>query len=148
MMAVEEIKALARRFYEELFNQRHLALTEELVSPGAMSHEAPPGTAEGPAGVRQVIEMLTSAFPDHHHTIDDLIAAGDKVVVRTTFSGTHQGAFLGIPPTGKSFTQRQIHILRFTDGKLTEHWAVRDDLGMMQQLGVIPAPAHEHRPEA
>ncbi len=139
-MSAEENKALTRRFYEEIFNKRNLALTEELTSPGAVSHEATPGTADGPEGVRQVVQMLTSAFPDLHMTIEDLIAERDKVVAFTTLSGTHQGAFMGIPPTGKHFTQRQIHILRFTDGKLAEHWAVRDDLGMMQQLGVIPAP--------
>jgi steroid delta-isomerase-like uncharacterized protein len=139
-MSPEENKALTRRFYEEIYNQRHLAVIEELTAPEAFSHEAPPGTAEGPEGVRQVLQMLASAFPNLQMTIEDLIAEGDKVAARTTFSGTHLGVFLGIPPTGKSFTQRQIHILRFTDGKLAEHWAVRDDLGTMQQLGVIPAP--------
>jgi steroid delta-isomerase-like uncharacterized protein len=141
-MSPEENKALTRRFYEEIYNQRHLAVIEELTAPEAFSHEAPPGTAEGPEGVRQVMHMLASAFPDLRMTVEDLIAEGDKVVARTTLSGTHQGVFLGIRPTGKQFTERQIHILRFTDGKLTEHWAVRDDLRMMQQLGVIPAQGH------
>ncbi len=140
MMSTEANKAFVRRFFEELFNQRHLALAGELLAPEAISHAAPAGTADGPEGVKQVVTMLSSAFPDQHTTIEDVIAEGDKVVVSATFSGTHQGAFLGMPPTGKHFSQRQIHILRITDGKVAEHWAVMDDLAMLRQLGMMPAP--------
>ena len=83
--------------------------------------------------------MLRTAFPDLHYDTEELIAEDDKVVARTTMRGTHTGPFLGIPPTGRRFEQQQIHILRFVDGKAVEHRAVRDDLGMLQQLGVIPA---------
>jgi len=140
-MSTEANKAIVRRIYEEIFNKRNLALVDELTAPDSINHEAPPGVAPtGPEGIKQVVQMLTSAFPDHHMTIEDMVAEGDKVVVRTTFSGTHQGAFMGIPPTSKRFSQSQIHIVRVVDGKVTEHQAVRDDLGMMQQLGVIPSP--------
>jgi steroid delta-isomerase-like uncharacterized protein len=139
-MSTETNKAVARRLFEEVFNKKNLALAGELLAPGAVSHTAPPGTADGPEGLRQVATMLSSAFPDHHHTIEDMIAEGDKVVVSATFSGTHQGAFMGIPPTGKHFSQREIHILRITDGKLAEHWAVTDGLAMLRQLGMLPAP--------
>jgi steroid delta-isomerase-like uncharacterized protein len=144
-MSVEINKAIVRRMYEEVFNRRNLALADELAAPESITHEAPPS---GPEALRRVVQLLTAAFPDHHTTIEDLIAEGDKVVVRTTFSGTHQGMFLGIPPTGKPFSQRQIHVVRITDGKVTEHWAVHDDLGMMRQLGVIPGPGHERSEEA
>ena len=139
-MSTEANKAFARRLFEEVFNKQNLALAGELLAPGAVSHAAPAGTADGPEGIRQVVTMLSNAFPDQHTTIEDLIAEGDKVVVSATFSGTHQGAFMGIPPTGKHFTQRQIHILCITDGKLAEHWAVMDDLAMMRQLGMAPTP--------
>jgi predicted ester cyclase len=148
-MLIEINKAIVRRMYEEVFNRRNLALADELAAPESIthediSHEAPPGmAASGPDALRQVVQLLTVAFPDHHTTIEDLIAEGDKVAVRTTFSGTHQGAYLGIAPTGRPCTQQQIHIVRITDGKVTEHWAIRDDLGMMRQLGVISGPGHE-----
>jgi steroid delta-isomerase-like uncharacterized protein len=139
-MSTDANKAVVRRFYEEIFNKRNLALVAELTTPEAISHESSPGLANGPEGVRQVVNMLSSAFPDHHTTIEDMVAEGDKVAVSTTLSGTHQGGFMGLPPTGKRFSQRQYHILRVADGKIAEHWAVRDDLGMMQQLGAIPEP--------
>lgn len=86
------------------------------------------------------IKTLTIAFPDHHHQIQELIAEGDKVVMRCTITGTHQGIFPGfleMPPTGKSICQPQIHILRVQDHQISEHFVVRDDLAMMQQLGII-----------
>jgi steroid delta-isomerase-like uncharacterized protein len=145
-MSVEINKAIVRRMYEEVFNRRNLALVDELAAPESITHEAHLDmAASGPEALRQVVRLLTTAFPDHHTTIEDLIAEGDKVVLRATFSGTHQGVFLGIAPTGRPFSQQQIHIVRITDGKVAEQWAVRDDLGMMRQLGVIPGPGHERR---
>ena len=82
--------------------------------------------------------MFFSAFPDLHSTIDQLIAEGDIVAGRMTTTGTHRGEFMGIPPTGKRVTFSEIHIVRIADGKAVEHWGNSDDLGMMQQLGVIP----------
>jgi steroid delta-isomerase-like uncharacterized protein len=138
-MSTEENKALVRRLWEEVLNKRNLEVADELLAPGSVNHEAPAGrTHEGPESLKQVVGMLTSAFPDHHTIVEDIIAEGDKVMVRTTFSGTHQGPFMGIPPTGKRFSQQQIHVVRIVDGKATEHWAVRDDISMMQQLGVLP----------
>jgi len=101
----------------------------------------------GPESMRRVVMMLRTVFPDLHFTMEELVAEGDTVVGRVTMSGTHQGPFMGIAPTGRSVRQAQVHFVRFRDGKGIEHRAVRDDLGMMQQLGVIPAPAHEHVPE-
>jgi predicted ester cyclase len=85
--------------------------------------------------------MLRTAFPDLHFTIEDLVGEGDTVAGRVTMSGTHLGPFQGIPPTGRSFQQAHMHFVRFRDGKAIEHRAVRDDLGMMRQLGLIPTPA-------
>jgi len=135
----ETNKAQFRRTYEELFNQGNLAVTDELIAPDFLNHEAPPGMNRGPESARQLVTWLRSAFPDLHFTIEELVAEGDTVVGRVTMSGTHQGPFQGIPPTGRSFQQAQMHFVRFRDGKGVEHRAVRDDLGLMQQLGVIPA---------
>ncbi len=139
-MSTEEAnKASFRRAYEELFNQGNLSLVEELIAPDFLNHEAPPGSNRGPESMRQLIRMLRTAFPDLHFTIEELVAEGDTVAGRVTMSGTHQGTFQGMPPTGRSFRQAQMHFVRFRDGKGVEHRAVRDDLGLMQQLGVIPA---------
>jgi predicted ester cyclase len=80
-----------------------------------------------------------AAFPDIHVAVEDVIANGDKVVVRLTFSGTHTGPLMGMPPTGKFVTITGIAIDRIQNGKIVEHWVNRDDLGMLQQLGMIPA---------
>jgi predicted ester cyclase len=84
--------------------------------------------------------MLHKAFPDLHATVDDVIAEGDKVVQRTTSHGTMKGEFAGMPPSGKSATWQQVHITRFANGITVEHWAVIDQLSMLQQLGFAEAP--------
>jgi steroid delta-isomerase-like uncharacterized protein len=137
-MATENNKHLVEQTFTRMFNRGELALADELVSPEFVNHDAPPSVPGGPAGLRQIVAMLRTAFPDLHYEVLDLVAEGEKVVARTTMSGTHRGPFFGIAPTGRRVEQEQIHILRFADGKAVEHFAVRDDLTMYQQLGVIP----------
>jgi predicted ester cyclase len=84
--------------------------------------------------------MIRAAFPDIHETIEDMLAEGDRVVTRSTWRGTHQGAFLGIAPTGKQVSVTGIDISRVASGKFVEHWQAADNLGLLQQLGVIPVP--------
>jgi predicted ester cyclase len=137
-----ENKAQLRRIYEEMFNQGNLVIADELIAPDFLNHEAPPGSNRGPESMRRLITMLHTAFPDLYYTIEELVAEGDMVACRLTMSGTHQGPLMGIAPTGHSVRQQaQMHFVRFRNGKVIEHWAVRDDLGMMRQLDVIPAPA-------
>ena len=139
----EENKTQYRRTFEEVFNQGDLSIVDELVAPDFLNHEVPPGmNNRGPDSTRQVVRMLRAAFPDLHFTVEDLVAEGDTVAGRVTMSGTHLGPFQGIPPTGRSFQQAHMHFVRFRDGKSIEHRAVRDDLGMMRQLGLIAAPAN------
>ena len=142
---VETNKAQFRRTYEEMFHQGNLAVADELIAPDCINHEVPPGMHNrGPESARQVVVMLRTAFPDLHFTIEELVAEGDTVAARVTLSGTHLGPFIGIAPTGRSVRQVSMHFVRFRDGKGIEHRAVRDDLGLMQQLGVIPVSAREH----
>jgi steroid delta-isomerase-like uncharacterized protein len=143
-MSTEANKAVVIQLYEEVFNKGDLDLADKLIAPDAVNHDpaAPPNIPSGALGVKAVVTMLRNAFPDDHHTIEDLVAEGDKVVVRLTHSGTHQGSFLGLAPTGKHITNTSIHIFRMASGKIVEVWANRDDLGVLQQLGAIPAPAH------
>ena len=136
-MSSEVNKTQYRRSFEEVFNQGNLAIVDELVTPDFLNHEVPPGmNNRGPDSTRQIVKMLRTAFPDLHFTIEELVAEGDTVVGCLTMSGTHQGPLMGIAPTGRSIRQAQAHFVRFRDGKGIEHRAVRDDLGMMQQLGM------------
>ena len=140
-MATEENKALISRFVEELFNQGNMSLANELLAPDFVEREQlPPGVPDGREGVKALTSMLRSAFPDFKATIEDMVAEGDKVVVRMTWSGTHKGEFMGIPASGKSVSIGVIDIIRVNKGKLVEHWGQMDSMGMMQQLGVMPAP--------
>jgi steroid delta-isomerase-like uncharacterized protein len=139
-MSTEDNKAVVRRFYEEVMNQKNRAVLDQVFDLNVVDHFAPPGTPGGLEGARQTLGMFLSAFPDLHFTVEDLIAEGDKVVARATLSGTQQGTFMGIPATGKHVTIRGIEINRFEGGKSVEHWVEMDTLGLMQQLGVIPPP--------
>ena len=146
-MSVEENKALFRRTYEELLNRGDLDVADELVAPEFINHEAPPGRDRGPESMRGLAAMLRTAFPDLHFEIEELVAEGDTVAGRLTMSGTHEGPLMGAPPTRRSVRHDHMHFVRFRDGKAVEHWGVRDDLGMMQQLGVIPEPGQPGKPE-
>jgi steroid delta-isomerase-like uncharacterized protein len=140
MNTEERNKAGFRRTYEEVLNQGDLSAVEELVAEEFLNHEAPPGRDRGPESMRGLAHMLRTAFPDLHFAIEELVAEGDTVAGRVTMSGTHEGPFMGMPPTGHTVRQDQMHIVRFRDGKAIEHWGVRDDSGMMRQLGVIAEP--------
>jgi predicted ester cyclase len=136
-MSAEENKANARRIFEGI-NQGNLAVIDELCAPTFVSH-SPPTTTHGPEAYKQSFSIGLTAFPDSHFTIEDQLAEGDKVATRYTFSGTHQGEFMGIPPTGKHVTFTGISISHWVDGKLVENWINSDTLGYLQQLGVIPS---------
>ncbi len=138
-MSTEENKALSRRFIEEVWNQGKLAVIDELVAPNYVDHD-PTGPIHGPEGMKQFVSMYLAAYPDTHFTIEDQIAERDTVVTRWTARGTHKGPLMGIPPTGKQVTVTGISIDRVVNGKLVEDWSNYDALGMMQQLGVVPAP--------
>ena len=139
MLGTEENKAQFRRMYEEGFNRGILAVVDELIAPEFINHEAPPGANNrGPESLRMVITMLRTAFPDLHFSIEHLVAEGDTVAGRLAMNGTHQGSLMGMSPTGRSVRQNHMHFVRFSDGKAVEHWGVRDDVGMMRQLGTFP----------
>ncbi len=136
-MSTEDNEALTRRAFDAL-NQRNWEVFYEAVSPDIVVHNASM-TIQGLAAYKQFVSMYLTAFPDVHFTIEDMIAEGDTVVVRQTGRGTHQGDLMGIPPTGKQVTVTGIGIYRFANGKYVEGWQNADDLGMLQQLGVIPS---------
>jgi steroid delta-isomerase-like uncharacterized protein len=130
---------IARETVERLFNRGDLSVVDEVIAPDAADHCEPPGT-DTRAHFRQVVTMLRTAFPDFHMQIDDLITEGDMTAVRLTMTGTHEGPFLGIAPTGRRVSVEQMRFMRFRDGQMTDSWAVIDWLGWRQQLGAMPAP--------
>jgi steroid delta-isomerase-like uncharacterized protein len=133
---------VVRRYIEECWNDHELANIDELVSPDYLNHAASPEQQHGIAAVKHVMNWLFAVFPDHRFGIEDAVADGVTVAVRGTCSGTHEGELWGIPPTGERFAAQQVHWFRVADGKVAEHWAVRGDLGMVRQLGVMPTQRH------
>jgi steroid delta-isomerase-like uncharacterized protein len=144
-MSIEERnKAITRQMYTELFTQGKLSLAEELFAADYIDHEAPPGQSNrGPEAMRQLVTMFHTAFPDITFHVEEVIAEGETVAARVFWTGTHRGTFLGIAPTGRTVRQKQMHFMRFRGGQLVEHLAVRDDLGLRQQLGVLAAPTEK-----
>lgn len=138
-MSVEQNKAAARRIVEGI-SRGDTSIIDELFTENYEDNNAPPGIPPGREGTRQFLAALRSAFPDFKYTLEDEVAEGDMVVHRLTGRGTMQGEFLGMPATGKQATWQEIHIGRFEDGKIAEHWATVDQMGMMQQLGLLPGP--------
>ena len=135
-------KAIVRRLCE-LWNTRDaefIANTiDEIFEPDVLFHERPYDDATGTQVLKQVVANHHRAFLDVHVTIEDLIADGDRSVARNVVTGTHQGEYRGLPPTGKHVTYNEIFILRFVDGRIAETWAVVDVFSQMKQLGAIPS---------
>lgn len=138
---MEENKELVRRFMDEVWNQMNPEAVDRFVAPEMIDHS---GRGSGKEGVQQALRLFATAFPDWHTTIEDLIAEDDKVVMRGVASGTHAGTFMGIPATGARVTVPGIHVMRIEDGKIVEHWAQGDYLGMMRQLGAVPPPERSY----
>jgi predicted ester cyclase len=155
-MTGEENAAIVLRSYEAV-NQKDLETALAAYAPDAINHAAP-GAPRGREGLHRVLAGLFTLFPDFHQELEDVIAVGDKVVLRMTFSGTHRGQVPsppgppdgsipsrlgGVTPSGKSFAVPVMYIHRMANGQIVERWAVRDDLAMLQQLGVIPISKSE-----
>ncbi len=122
-----------------MFNKRNLAALDDFYAPDHVDHTLPPGLPVGPEGTKQAISTMLEGFPDLHITIEDMIAEGDKVVIRFTIHGTQQGTLGGIPPTGKQVDVSTIEITCIAGDKIAEDWGLDDRLGMLQQLGLVPA---------
>lgn len=140
-MTMEANKAVARRYFEDIFSQGNLAVAAEIIAP-EYEEDGPsaiPGLPAGPEGSNIHVTVYRNAFPDVSFTVDEQIAEGETVVTRWTATGTHQGELSGIPATGKSVTITGVSIDRVVDGKLVAGWNISDQLGLLRQLGVIPS---------
>ena len=146
-MTAEENKAVVRRIYDELWNGRNLAVADEVIlEEGYVNYDTGlVPVPSSPEDIKQTVRAISATFPDNHHEVDEVIAEGDTVVARCTLTATHEGDFMGIPPTGRRIEVNEIHIYRLRDGMVAEHRVGRDDLGAMRQLGVVadavPAPS-------
>ena len=138
-MSAEQQKAAAQNFVEKGLNQRDLSAFDTYFSPALTDHALPAGLPSGLEGRKMFGSALLAAFSDLHVHVEDLVADGDRVVIRYSVHGTHGGELMGIPPTGKPVSIGGMAIDRFENGQSVEHWEFYDQMGMMQQLGVIPA---------
>jgi len=138
-MSVQANKTLARRYLADFWNRGDEAAINEILAAGAVGHVAGKAFTAGPATLLARRVGLLSIYINPTFTLEDEIAAGDKVVIRWTFRGAHTGAGAGVPPTGKEVVATGINIFRIADGKIAELWVESDDLGELRQLGVIPA---------
>jgi steroid delta-isomerase-like uncharacterized protein len=132
-MTPDENKALARRFFEEVWNQQKPEVIDEIFAPTVLFNGRPVARDT----LKQMVAGRRAAFPDIHVTVEDQVAEGDKVSTRRTWQATHQGPYRGVPATGKRVTWSQISIVRFVDGKVVEDWAVADELSILEQLGQL-----------
>lgn len=137
-MSREANRLAVRRLVLEAQQGGNLDLVDELLAPDFVDHTPLPGVPPTRDGVKALFAGLRSAFPDLRVAIREQVAEGEKVVTRKTFTGTHEGPFLGIPATGRQVGFEAIDILTFRDGRITEHRVALDQLGLMTQLGVLP----------
>lgn len=141
-MAAMDNESLVRRIFTEVISQGKLEVADELIGSTYVNHNFP-GVPPGPEGFKQVIGMFRAGFPDMVVVVEDAIGNGDTIATRGRLTGTNTGEFMGMSPTGRSVNFGYIDIWRSEDGKLVENWVQMDRLGMMQQLGVVPAPEAE-----
>jgi steroid delta-isomerase-like uncharacterized protein len=135
-MTAEENKALVRRFVEEVFERGRQEAVDELVADDFVPHTW--STGEGRDGLKQAMERISRALADVTFEIDDMIAEGDRVCVRLTASAKQVAEFMGLPPSGRSYSIGEIHLFRVRDGLIVEHWHQFDQLGLMRQLRAMP----------
>ncbi len=140
----EENKAIARRWFEEVFNAQNFDVADEITAQDTVNHDPTlTDLPSGPEGDRHVVSLYHGAFPDAQITVEEQIAEADRVVTRWSGRGTHQGELLGVPPSGNRVEISGMTINRVSGGKIAETWTNYDALGMMQQIGAIPEPGQE-----
>jgi steroid delta-isomerase-like uncharacterized protein len=139
-MSADENKRVVRRFVDEVWNDGNVDVIDEIISPNAIDHNPNPGQPAGSEGVKWVVRTFRAAMPDLHMELHDQVAEGDTVVNRWTITGTQQGELFGIPATGKRVSVSGIDCISVIDGKMDEHRLSLDQLGMLQQLGIVPTP--------
>jgi steroid delta-isomerase-like uncharacterized protein len=131
------LREIVERFWEA-FNSRDLALLDDLFTEDYVNHAALPGTPPGAEGQLQVMQRLWSAFPDAHFEIEHVAQDDDTVLCVGTMTGTHEGELFGVPGSGARISWRQCHLITIRDGQASAHRAIRDDVGLLRQMGAFP----------
>jgi steroid delta-isomerase-like uncharacterized protein len=139
-MATTQTKSPIRIVFDKAFNQGNLAIVDEVLTPNHFTHTTFGGAPNGPQGLKWLIAILRTAFPDLQCTVEDEIREGDKVAAHWTMRGTHKGLFLGNPPTGKQVEVQGIIFARIENDRIIEDWTLTDQMGLLQQLGIVPPP--------
>jgi steroid delta-isomerase-like uncharacterized protein len=142
MNTTEKNKKIAKRFYDEVMNDGKLNVIDELVADNYVEHEEFAGLPQNKEGVKQFVNLYRNAFPDLKADVQHIIAEDDKVVILYNLSGTHKGEFLGNKASGRRFELPYADVVRFKDGKATEHWGYADSIKMIEQLQIDLTPAH------
>ena len=138
-MTIEQNKAMARRWSEELWGKGNLAVADEIIAPEYVRHDpGDPFPARGPEDVKRIVTMLRTMLPDLNIQIEAMVAENDMVVSRYTTTATDTRGYMGKPPTGRTIRTSAMQMFRFANGKIVESWAVRDDLGTLVQLRHLP----------
>jgi steroid delta-isomerase-like uncharacterized protein len=136
-----DYKALAQRWFTEVMNEGKEEVIDELCAENFVDHDPLPGTGADRAGLHDFAKQVRSAFPDLETTVDDIIVEGDRIAVRSTFRGTHEGDFMGISATGKKVEVSNYDFVRFENDQAAEHWGTIDTAALMEQIGATPAAA-------
>lgn len=137
-MLNNQTNSLLRQLLENAFNQGAFAVVDEVLAPGSVTHTAAWGVPPNREGLKRLIALFRSAFPDLQCTVEDEIRSGDKLAAHWTMRGTHTGAFLGHLPTNRPFVVRAMSFARIENGQIAENWMLFDQMSILQQLGIVP----------
>jgi steroid delta-isomerase-like uncharacterized protein len=132
-------KEMAQRWYSEVMSEGKTEVIDELCAPDFVTHDPLPGTSADLAGLKDFVAQIRAAFPDMQMTAEDMIAEGDRLAIRSTMRGTHEGDFMGIPGSGKKVEVSNYDFVRFENDQAAEHWGVIDSAALMEQIGMSPA---------
>jgi steroid delta-isomerase-like uncharacterized protein len=136
-----DYKQLAQRWFAEVMDQGNEDVIDEIVSSDFVDHDPLPGTGPDREGLHDFVKQVRSAFPDIETTVEDTLVEGDRLAVRSTFRGTHQGDFMGMPASGKTVEVSTYDFVRFENDQAVEHWGTIDAAALMEQVGAAPAGA-------
>lgn len=139
-MSVEQNKTVVRRLYDEVLNQENKAVIEQIFAAEVTIHDPFTGVTQGPESFRQLLNIFDTAFPGHRVTVQQVVAEGEWVTVLHTHHATHTGPFMGLPGTGKQVVVEGLELFRLANGRITEFWRKDDNVSLLIQLGMMPAP--------
>lgn len=139
-MSVEQNKTVVRRLYDEVLNQENKAVIEQIFAAEVIIHDPFTGVTQGPESFRQLLNIFDTAFPGHRVTVQQVVAEGQWVTVLHTHHATHTGPFMGLPGTDKQVVVEGLELFRLANGRITEFWRKDDNVSLLIQLGIMPAP--------